>query len=379
MKQQPTQATSKRNEAWQKIKGEVGLYRYRSSGTYFANVRRHGKLHTESLHVKDRAAAVRLLRDFKARLDRTDPKFGKISFVDYLTVHYVPRLHGSPSTIVGKLRIIERVKATWLKAKAQPMTDVKPTEVERWLNEQFGGWSSGYYNTALTLIRDAFERAKADRALTDNPALHLKYRKRTKPIRLTPTWEQFQAIVQDVRSQKFSPDSLASADFLEACGLLGLGQAELAGMKREHIDLASGRIIVYRCKTDTGFVIPIYPQARALVEKLCDGKRHREHLFQIATARKALRCACKRLELPLFTQRSLRRMFITRCLELGIDVQTIARFQGHRDGGKLILDTYGFVSNAHSQRMAQMLTVEVPENVVPLPEAQEQEQESKSA
>ena len=45
-------------------------------------------------------------------------------------------------------------------------------------------------------------------------------------------------------------------------------------------------------------------------------------------------------------------MFITRCLELGVDVQTIARFQGHKDGGKLILDTYGHVSDAHSQRMA---------------------------
>jgi hypothetical protein len=57
-------------------------------------------------------------------------------------------------------------------------------------------------------------------------------------------------------------------------------------------------------------------------------------------------------------------MFITRCLEKGIDVQTIARWQGHRDGGKLILDTYGHVTAAHTDRMAQMLTEEAPANVV---------------
>ena len=64
-------------------------------------------------------------------------------------------------------------------------------------------------------------------------------------------------------------------------------------------------------------------------------------------------------------------MFITRCLELGIDVQTIARLQGHKDGGKLILDTYGHVSDAHSQRMAQLLTTERPANVIALSREQQ--------
>jgi integrase len=355
-----------RDELWEKIKGTVGLYRYRSSGVFYANVRRSGKLYTASLRTKDRSTALRLLRDFRARLDRTDPKYGRISFVDYLEQHYVPRLHGSPATIVGKLRIIERVRATWLKARTQPMADLRPSEVERWLNEQFGSWSSGYFNSALMLIRDAFERAKADHALMENPvaAAGLKYRKRTRPIRLTPSWQQFQAIIEDVRAQKFAPDAEASADLLQAMGLLGLGQAELAGMKREHVDLDARRIIVYRRKTAQSFTIPLYPQASELVERLCQGKRHHQHLFAISQARKALRHACKRLGFPRFSHRSLRRCFITRCLELGIDVQSIAKFQGHRDGGKLILDTYGFVSDAHSRKMATMLVSEQPENVV---------------
>ena len=124
------------------------------------------------------------------------------------------------------------------------------------------------------------------------------------------------------------------------------------------------RIVIYRHKTDSGFAIPIYPQLRPLVEKLCAGKKPNDYLFSIGQARIAISNACERLEFPAFTHRSLRRMFITRALELGIDVQTIAKWQGHRDGGKLILDTYGHVRSEHSNRMAQLMTSVQPENVV---------------
>ena len=76
--------------------------------------------------------------------------------------------------------------------------------------------------------------------------------------------------------------------------------------------------------------------------------------------------ACRRLGYPPFSQRSLRRLFITRAIERGVDVKVIAEWQGHKDGGKLILDTYSHVNRAHSQRMAQLMTDQEPKNVVPL-------------
>ena len=59
-------------------------------------------------------------------------------------------------------------------------------------------------------------------------------------------------------------------------------------------------------------------------------------------------------------------MFITRAIERGVDVKVIAEWQGHKDGGKLILDTYSHVNRAHSHRMAQLMTDGLPENVVPM-------------
>ena len=72
-------------------------------------------------------------------------------------------------------------------------------------------------------------------------------------------------------------------------------------------------------------------------------------------AKKSLAAACKRLGYPAYTQRSLRRMFITRCIEKGIDVKVIAQWQGHQDGGKLILGTYSHVRNVHAEEMAKKL------------------------
>ena len=36
-------------------------------------------------------------------------------------------------------------------------------------------------------------------------------------------------------------------------------------------------------------------------------------------------------------------MFIRTAIERGVDVKVIAQWQGHQDGGKLILDTYSHV------------------------------------
>jgi integrase len=103
---------------------------------------------------------------------------------------------------------------------------------------------------------------------------------------------------------------------------------------------------------------------------MCEGKAHDEQIFKIADAKKALTGACRRLSYPPFSQRSLRRMFIVRAIERGVDVKVIAEWQGHRDGGKLILGTYSHVRPVHSHRMAALMTDFEPENVVQMSKAQ---------
>jgi integrase len=137
-------------------------------------------------------------------------------------------------------------------------------------------------------------------------------------------------------------------------------------LTRADVDFDAGRLITFRHKTSTGFAIAIFPQLRPLLQRLCEGKSNGDHIFKVRNAKKALAGACRRLGYPSFSQRSLRRMFITRAIEKGIDVKVIAEWQGHKDGGKLILDTYSHVNPVHSQRMAQLMADQEPENIVAL-------------
>ena len=349
---------------WTKSKGS-GLYRYNPTGQYFARVRFRGKLYRKKLDTEDYELAKRKLADFRRDLERTDATKGNASFARVLD-DYVHTLGGSDSTKEKKRAVIEKLKQTWFGIDTLPARTIKHSQVKSWMEKHYGEKSASHYNSALTVVRDAFELAVNDKIIVESPAKGLKYAKRKKPIRTTPTFEQFNRIVADIRAQRFNREAEQSGDFIEFLGLAGLGQAEAASIKRSDVDLDAGRIIVYRHKTDVGFVIPIYPQLRPLLEKLCKGKAHNERLFSINESRKALANSCNRLGFPWFTHRSLRRMFITRAIELGADVKVIAEWQGHRDGGKLILQTYSHVRPEHSNRMAQLMTTEQPQNVIPI-------------
>jgi len=356
------------NNVWTRIKRKPGLYRYDPSGQYFARVRKGGKLHRRKLGTDDLEYAKRKLDDFRRDLDRTDHGNGATSFAAVLD-KYEATLTGAASTLRDKKATILTIKAIFAGCASQPLRCLAPSQFEAFLADRYGRFSASAYNSALALVKSALDVAVRDKIIVENPVRHLKYRKRETPVRLTPTFEQFKAIIADVRGQSLNADAQDSGDFLEVMGLLGLGQAELSALRRSDVDLASSRIFVKRRKTGIGFHIPIYPQSRDLIEKLCQGKKHDERLLKLDDARKALASACRHLGYPAFSQRALRRMFITRCIEKGIDVKVIAQWQGHKDGGKLILDTYSHVNPVHSLRMAALLTAEEPANVVPMERA----------
>ena len=176
-----------------------------------------------------------------------------------------------------------------------------------------------------------------------------------------------------VVSKSFTADE--SADYIEFLGLAGLGQAEASSLTWGDVNMEASQITAFRHKTRTGFSIPIYPQLRPLIEKRLASATSANggqpppptaKVFSVENAKKALESACSRLGLKNYSSRALRRMFITLAIERGIDVKVIAQWQGHRDGGKLILDTYSHVRPEHSEQMARLMTTEVPANVIPM-------------
>jgi integrase len=354
--------------AFQKV-GEC-LYRYSSNGVYYARIRVDGKEIKRSLETTDRAIANRELARFKNEQRQIDRSQGKLTLAQLCDRYVKTVQHQKPRTIERKTCIVGRIKREWpTGSKLTQIAKIKPSDVDLWLvsvSRRANRFGSASRNLHISCIKEVLALAVRDRIIPASPATHLRSAKREKPIRLTPTFEQFKAIIADVRAQVFNADAQNSADFLEFLGLAGLGQAEAGSLTRSDVDLEAGRIITFRHKTSTGFAIPIFPQVRSLLERLCKGKSNGHRLFRISDAKKALAGACRRLQMPPFSPRSLRRMFITRAIERGIDVKVISEWQGHRDGGKLILDTYSHVNRAHSQRMARLMTDREPDNVLPI-------------
>ena len=213
-------------------------------------------------------------------------------------------------------------------------------------------FGSASRNLHISCIKELFSSALRDRIIAVSPAAHLRSAKARKTDPADPTFEQFKAIIADVRAQPFNADAQDSADFFEFLGLAGLGQAEAGSLTRADVDFEAADYHVsaqdkHRLRNSH------LSTSSTAIGKLCEGKAHGGRVFKICDAKKALAGACRRLGYPPFSQRSLRRMFITRAIERGVDVKVIAEWQGHSDGGKLILDTYSHVNPIHSQRMAQ--------------------------
>jgi integrase len=59
------------------------------------------------------------------------------------------------------------------------------------------------------------------------------------------------------------------------------------------------------------------------------------------------------------THHSMRHLFATRCIESGVDIPTVSRWLGHKDGGALAMRVYGHLRDHHSVSMAAKVSFAV--------------------
>jgi integrase len=339
---------------WKKI-GPC-LYRYKN-GTYYALIKHRGKQIRRSLETCDLAHARRKLPGVRRDIEQTDPELAHRTLEDHST-NFFETLTGAKSTVYNIRHSIELLLADWPEDSPRLLTKIRKGDCQRWI-AKYGDLAASTVNTRISAASKFFELAVNDSVIARNPMDGITYRKRQDLTRLTPTREQFDSIVADLRSQSTNGHGAEdTADFVALSGLLGLGQAELSGIERKHINLDAGTIQVFRRKTRQSFTIPIYPAARPIIERRLAAMllEASARLLPHDNCKKGLAAACKRLKLPNFEPRSLRRFFITAALRAGVDVPTVAAWQGHRDNGALILTTYADeVRLSHSLRMAKLL------------------------
>ncbi len=353
-----------------KIANVVGLYRDSINGRYYGAKKLHGKRREVSLKTNDRRVAERRIRTWIDNLEKVDAGVERTRLRNLVKKFEAINQGKSASTRCSNACVIRLFERTWPGGLDMEVREVRPSHLDEWLARQE---SRGIKNTTRNrysgFLKALFAIAVKDRIIAESPfdKVCTSWKRPQTPVRRIPTREQFEAIINSVRSQPFTDHSADSSAFLEFLGLAALGQAEASAITWDDVDWERKVIRVHRRKTDTPFAIPIYPHLRPLLERLNAGRSRRSpgtRIFKIKDAKKSLTAACKRLGLPHFSQRNLRQFGIGLLWKAGIDKKLIAKWQCHSDGGELILSTYTQVfgddqADYEQQQLAKLESIQL--------------------
>ena len=190
-----------------------------------------------------------------------------------------------------------------------------------------------------------------------------------------PEHDQFLKLVETVRhaGSRFSE---SCADLIQFFAFGGFRKSEAANITWADCDFEKREIVV-RGDPETGTKnwtirrVPMIPDMLHLLERL-RSKRQNESASQpvmrVRECQKAIDSACRKLGLARFTHHDLRHLFATLCIESGVDIPTVSRWLGHKDGGALAMKVYGHLRDQHSVNMAQRVTFQKMEDgkIIPL-------------
>ena len=194
-------------------------------------------------------------------------------------------------------------------------------------------------------------------------AIRLQVKKvkiRQKILKL-PEHNKFLLLVKAVRTagSGFSQDC---GDLIEFLAYSGARKSEAARIYGSDCDFASGKIAI-KGDPETGTKnwevrsIPMIADMRRLLERIRAEKDEQQWLVNpvmgVQECQKSIDTACQKLKIERFTHHDLRHLFATRCIESGVDIPTVSRWLGHKDGGALAMKTYGHLRDQHSTDMAQ--------------------------
>jgi integrase len=254
---------------------------------------------------------------------------------------------------------------------------------EQWLTGRGSKIAPQTFAHELDTMRMVFNYAVDRGLILMNPAAHIKRRR----IGLTqiqiPTREQFLTLVAAIRQSDGRSDSQAKAkpgaDLVELLAYSGMRLREATSLRWGDVDFDRGVITVTGGETGTKNhehrIVPMTDALRGLLLRLRSERPEqagkRDWVISINNAKTTLRKTCKRLGFPRFTHHDFRHFFATTCIESGVDVPTVSRWLGHKDGGALAMRVYGHLREEHSRAQIKRVTFAPTNNIIEMPESSE--------
>jgi integrase len=357
-------------KTWEKTRLQH-LVRHKS-GRYYARVFARGKEVWKSLGTSHFSVAQAKLAEFlKEHRERVSNNgngevSAKMTFDEAAAIHLRnldDDLSIKPSTRNYYQECLAALQKSW--------TGLNDTEIRKITQNDCKEWSRIYrnmvsptrYNNTVSILRHILNVGVEAGVVYSNAAAAVKrVPVRSKKIAL-PSTDKFNALIAEMRAGH-SRDSKNCADLAEGLAYTGLRLGEAGEVALRDVDLDAGELVV-RGDAITGTKnwelrrVPLIPDARALFQRMLSeraGESFDAKLFRVRECQKSLDRACKKVGTDRITHHDLRHLFATRCIESAVDIPTVSRWLGHKDGGALAMKTYGHLRNEHSLTQAQKVT-----------------------
>jgi integrase len=341
-----------------------------SSGAYYARVKIRGKIIRASLRTDVFSSAKLRLLDFvRERREATEqglaPLFSEAVELYRTRVQQDSSMKQSSKDY--RELCISKIQKSWPGLWKLRLSDLTPQACREWAARLGKEIASQYFNNVIGTLRLIIDEGVKHVRQTGGPVLENSARELSRariPAKtLTlPEPDQFRALVTLIRDgSSWGPKAAELIEFLAYSGLRLYTEAQWVTW--EDVD-CQRREIVVRGNPETHTKnwevrrIPILPDMETLLTRMrtdltAIGRQPAGKILQVTECPVSLHKACAHLGLPRLRHHDFRHLFATRCIEAGVDIPTVARWLGHKDGGALAMKTYGHLRNEHSQEMAK--------------------------
>ncbi len=254
------------------------------------------------------------------------------------------------SSLTYRLQLIEVLRRTL--PKTSPAVWTAGDVAAWWASPGVTAYSATRRNGMLDTLRKMFALMLEKELRKGDPSAGIRRIPVRARVPSVPSQEDFKRIVESIESRN-SDFARESARFVRFLAYSGCRIGEARAVEWQDV----GRDVIAITGGETGTknrevrYVPVIARMRELLESMrYDGASG--HLFSIKSPRFALSNACRRLGIAPVTPHTLRHLFATTCIESGVDVPTVAKWLGHKDGGALLMTTYAHLRDQHSLEQA---------------------------
>ena len=347
------------------------LIRYRPSGTYYARFKVGGRLVRQSLETAVFSVAKQRLpekiREHRSRHESVKAFANGRMTVGDATQAYLQKIEANaslkPRSKAYYRLLVDFIDRSW---PALPGTDVRKVserDCETWLLHYQQRYSPTVVNNSIAVLRGIFQSAIKAGARFNNPGAGLeRVRVRAKRLEL-PSREQFLQFVETIRTAG-GASSKDCANLVQFLAYSGVRLGEARNVTWGDINFAQCEMHVRgdpETATKNGETrrVPMIPELEKILKEM-RAERSRElanaPVMRVSECEKSMTHAAQKIGMGRITHHDLRHLFATICIESGVDVPTVSRWLGHKDGGALCMKTYGHLRQEHSKAQARRVS-----------------------